>query len=140
MTIREFVKKINELGFYVCRDGRYTIVYKPFEHIAEIDETMRYGFNYISCENEELFKVCAEYACTSLEERLEEKKYYLRKTYKKFYENEYLNYNKDYNYWLLGDNIQNAHYKTKFTYDEIEDIKKKFNTDLCAFVKEVVEE
>ena len=139
MTIREFVKKINELGFYVCRDGRYTIVYKPFEHIAEIDETMRYGLNYISCENEELFKLCAEYAYTSLEEREDEKKYYLRKINKKFYEGGYLNKSKDYNHWLLGDNIEDAHYKTKFTWNEIEDIKKKFSTDLCAFVKEVVE-
>lgn len=139
MKRSEFIEKVEELGFITHRNKHKIIVQKIFTHLAVIDEEQRYKVNYLECDNKELFNLCAEYAWTPIEEREEEKRYYLRKFNKKFYENEYLNYNKYYKHWGLGDNIENAQYKTKFTWNEIEKIKKKYNTELCEFVKEVVE-
>lgn len=137
MKRSEFIEKVEELGFIAHRTKHKIIVQKIFRHLAVIDEEQRYKVNYLECDNKELFNLCAEYAWTPIEEREEEKRYYLRKFNKKFYEGEYLNHDINYNRWPLGDNIENAQYKTKFTWKEIEDIKKRFNTELCEFAKEV---
>lgn len=139
MKRSEFIERVEELGFVTHRTKHKIIVQKIFTHLAVIDEEQRYKVNYLDCDDKELFDLCAEYAWTPLAEREEEKRYYLRKINKKFYEGEYLNHDINYNHWPLGDNIENAQYKTKFTWKEIEDIKKKFNTELCEFVKEVAE-
>lgn len=139
MKTSEFIKKVEELGFSTHKSKHKIIVQKIFTHLAVIDEEQRYKVNYLECDNKELFNLCAEYAWTPLGEREEEKRYYLRKFNKKFYEGEYLNHNINYKHWGLGDNVENAQYKTKFTWKEIEDIKKRFDTELCEFVKEVVE-
>lgn len=139
MKRSEFIEKVEELGFSTHKSKHKIIVQKIFTHLAVIDEEQRYKVNYLECDNKELFNLCAEYAWTPLGEREEEKRYYLRKFNKKFYEGEYLNRDINYNRWLLGDNIENVNYKTKFTWKEIEKIKKKYNTELCEFVKEVVE-
>jgi hypothetical protein len=116
------------------------IVRKEYTHLAVIDKENIYGFKYFYHNDKDLFKLCVDYTSTPIEEREEEKKYYLRKFNKKFYENEYLNYNKYYKHWGLGDDIEDAQYKTKFTWNEIEKIKKKFNTGLLEFARMVVEE
>lgn len=139
MKTKEFIEKVEELGFIAHKTKHKIIVQKIFRHLAVIDEEQRYKVNYLECDNKELFNLCAEYAWTPIEEREEEKRYYLRKFNKKFYEGEYLNHDIKYNRWLLGDNIENAQYTTKFTWKEIEVIKKEFNTELCEFVKEVAE-
>ena len=139
MKTSEFIKKINELGYNVKETEHSMIVRKEYTHLAVIDKENIYGFKYFYHNDKDLFKLCVDYTSTPIEEREEEKKYYLRKFNKKFYEYEYLNYNKYYNHWSLGDDIEDAQYKTKFTWNEIEKIKKKYNTELCEFVKEVVE-
>lgn len=139
MKTKEFIKKINELGYDVKETEHSMIVRKEYTNLAVIDKENIYGFKYFYHNDKDLFKLCVDYTSTPIEEREEEKKYYLRKFNKKFYEYEYLNYNKYYNHWVLGDDIEDAQYKTKFTWKEIEDIKKKFDTELCEFVKEVVE-
>lgn len=115
------------------------IVRKEFTHLAVIDKENIYGFKYFYRNDKDLFKLCVDYTSTPIEEREEEKRYYLRKFNKKFYEDEYLNYNKHYKCWILGDDIEDAQYQTKFTCSEIENIKKKFNTELSEFVRVVVE-
>lgn len=139
MKTNEFIKKLNELGYNVKETEHSMIVRKEYTHLAVIDKENIYGFKYFYHNDKDLFKLCVDYTSTPIEEREEEKKYYLFKIDRKFYENEYLNYNKYYKRWGLGDNVENAQYKTKFTWKEIEDIKKRFDTELCEFVKEVVE-
>lgn len=139
MKTNEFIKKINELGYNVKETEHNIIVRKEFTHLAVIDKENIYGFKYFYHNDKDLFKLCVDYTSTPIEEREEEKRYYLRKFDKKFYEGEYLNHNINYKHWGLGDNVENAQYKTKFTWKEIEDIKKRFDTELCEFVKEVVE-
>lgn len=139
MKTNEFIKKLNELGYNVKETEHNMIVRKEYTHLAVIDKENIYGFKYFYHNDKDLFKLCVDYTSTPIEEREEEKRYYLRKFNKKFYEGEYLNRDINYNRWLLGDNIENVNYKTKFTWKEIEKIKKKYNTELCEFVKEVVE-
>lgn len=139
MKTKEFIKKLNDLGYNVKETEHKMIIRKEFTHLAVIDKENIYGFKYFYHNDKDLFKLCVDYTSTPIEEREEEKRYYLRKFNKKFYEGEYLNRNINYNRWLLGDNIENVNYKTKFTWKEIEKIKKKYNTELCEFVKEVVE-
>lgn len=135
MKTKDFIKKLNELGYNVKETEHSMIVRKEYTHLAVIDKENIYGFKYFYHNDKDLFKLCVDYTSTPIKEREEEKRYYLFKFNKKFYENEYLNYNKYYNRWLLGDMIEDAQYKTKFTLNEIEDIKKKFNTELLEFVR-----
>lgn len=139
MKTNEFIKKLNELGYNVKETEHTIIVRKEFTHLAVIDKENIYGFKYFCHNDKDLFKLCVDYTSTPLGEREEEKRYYIRKFNKKFYEGEYLNHYINYNRWFLGDNIENAQYKTKFTWNEIEKIKKKYNTGLCEFIAEVVE-
>ena len=145
MKTKEFLKKVEELG-YIVEEGiaSYNIrLYKELGGlIATLNKKDQYRMLFFTKPGndiEKLFKLCVEYAWTPLGEREEEKRYYLRKINKKFYEGEYLNHDINYNRWFLGDNTEHVQYKTKFTWKEIEDIKKKFNTELCEFVKEVAE-
>lgn len=139
MKRSEFIERVEELEYITHRTKHKIIVQKMSTHLVVIDEEQRYKINYLKCNDIELFNLCARYAWTPIGEREEEKSYYLRKINKKFYEGEYLNHDIEYNRWLLGDNIENAQYTTKFTWKEIEVIKKEFNTELCEFVKEVAE-
>lgn len=139
MKRSEFIERVEELEYITHRTKHKIIVQKMSTHLVVIDEEQRYKINYLKCNDMELFNLCARYAWTPIGERKEEKSYYLRKINKKFYEGEYLNHDIKYNRWLLGDNIENAQYTTKFTWKEIEVIKKEFNTELCEFVKEVAE-
>ena len=139
MKRSEFIERVEELEYITHRTKHKIIVQKMSTHLVVIDEEQRYKINYLKCNDMELFNLCARYAWTPIGEREEEKSYYLRKINKKFYEGQYLNHDIKYNRWLLGDNIENAQYTTKFTWKEIEVIKKEFNTELCEFVKEVAE-
>ena len=140
MKTKEFIKKVEELGFAVNTVENYYVILNKILVCAEICRTSNRVNLFHEClEKNDLLKICVEYAQTPLTEREKEKRYYLRKFNKKFYEGEYLNHNINYKHWGLGDNVENAQYKTKFTWKEIEDIKKRFDTELCEFVKEVVE-
>lgn len=138
MKTKEFIDKVKELDYGCTIDGHYIVVSDDYGTPVTIS---RYKMYYITIETDDdkLGELSYEYARTPIEEREEEKRYYLRKFNKKFYEGEYLNHDINYNRWLLGDNIENVNYKTKFTWKEIEKIKKEFNTELCEFVKEAAE-
>lgn len=135
MNTSEFIKKINELGYNVKETEHSMIVRKEYTHLAVIDKENIYGFKYFYHNDKDLFKLCVDYTSTPIEEREDEKKYCLLKIDRKFYEGAYLNCDKYYNRWLLGDCIQIAQYQTEFTCSEIEDIKKKFNTGLSEFAR-----
>ena len=163
MKTKEFIEKVEKLGF--------TIEYykNPFSNIksncdydlitisannqvlVKIWANCQYAISTISdghsCylygyDVDELYKVCFEYANTPVEEREEEKKYYLIHRY----------------FRIAGGGsgfftIENAsglsflkyktnldHYSQKFTEKEIEELKEKLNTNLADFEMVEVEE
>lgn len=141
---KEFIKKVEELGYDIEISREDMLIKYDRCILAMISRTSPYTMSTYTAFGvkhiDELLDLCVEYVKTPIEEREEEKKYYLRKFNKKFYENEYLNYNKYYKDWSLGDDIEDDQYQTKFTCSEIENIKKKFNTGLPEFARMVVEE
>lgn len=89
-----------------------------------------------------MIKAAVEFAETAIEDRDEEKKFYLRHRWFKpspIYKN-YLNYWKGNDeYWLDYKN-ESKEIQTQFTLKEIDEIKEKFNTDLKDFEPEDVKE
>lgn len=147
MRTKEFLKKVEELGCIVEEGiASYDIrLYKELGGlIATLNKKDPYRmlfFTKPSCNNEKLFDLCVEYAKTPIEEREAEKKYYLRLKddfYKISYA--YLTRNiQDGDYFSFGKHeLKGA--QNKFTQKEIDEIKKKFNTDLSEFKQIEVKE
>ena len=81
----------------------------------------------------ELIKKALELAETPLEGRREVKKYYLKhKFINELTAQKYINVN-IFGEVTIRDNLESRYYKTKFTKAEIEEFKKRFNTDLNDF-------
>lgn len=122
MKTKEFIKRVEELGFeacisgsiaYVLKDGRYTVAKIKTKRACAIDFFYHLNDTLDKEISEKLFDIIVEYAKTPIEDREEEKKFYLK------------------NRW---ENKQ-------LTLKEIEAIKEKFNTDLTDFLLvEVVDE
>ncbi len=142
MKTNEFIKKLNELGYNVKETEHSMIVRKEYTHLAVIDKENIYGFKYFYHNDKDLFKLCVDYTSTPIEEREEEKKYYLRKKELEFYEgtDNYLNFQVEEKFFRLLDESETENYKTQFTQKEIDEIKEKFNTDLEEFKQIPVEE
>lgn len=90
-----------------------------------------------------MMKAGVEFAETPPEDREEEKKFYLkhRCLVQPFtYEQVFLNYDTNNDKMYVYDNKQTCLIQTKFTLKEIDEIKKKFNTDLEDFELVEVEE
>lgn len=81
----------------------------------------------------ELIKKSLELAETPLDEREEEKKYYLKHRFiNDLTAQKYININ-IFGEVSIRDHLGNQYYKTKFTKAEIEELKEKFDTDLRDF-------
>ena len=81
----------------------------------------------------EMLKKAIELAETPLNEREEEKKYYLKHKFINNYNSlEYINIQITEEV-VLNDRHEDQHYKTKFTKAEIEELKEKFDTDFNDF-------
>ena len=143
MKTKDFITEVKKLGFkvnvknikgiwiensngsnvaYVCRYKMYEFdtAFLAFENIPESHKVSL--FNLLIC-----------YTRTPLEEREEEKKYYLRH---KWLTNNNLNYLNLYiikNEYDLESNSNLECFKTQFTKAEIEEIKERFNTSLDDF-------
>ena len=85
----------------------------------------------------EVVKAAAEYAETPLDERQEEKKYYLRHKFLYSGTNNYLNYVHSTKGRTLSSKPQTDYIQTQFTQTEIDEIKEKCHTDLKDF--EIIE-
>lgn len=89
-----------------------------------------------------MIKAAVEFAETAIEDREEERKFYLRHRWlipipiDKNYLNHWIGTNE---YWLDYDN-ETKDVQTQFTLKEIDEIKEKFNTDLGNFEMIEVEE
>jgi hypothetical protein len=151
MKTKEFIEKVEELGFEVMEGKNsserwielfdsncYAVSKVSTEYICEIVTTFNEFTNLQKDLKKQLFELLVEYSSTPIEEREEKKKYYLKH---KFLTNRfrdcYLNYKTKYDDYILSDNKKEEDYKTQFTEQEIEEIKQKFNTSLDDF--EIIE-
>lgn len=148
MKTKELIKKVKELGFEIIRAGSHIdIMFNDFI-VAGVYTDQMYVMTFYSHEKllltnvDKLFDLLVEYAKTPVDERKEDKKFYLRHRWFKpspIYKN-YLNYwigNDE--YWLDYKN-ESKEIQTQFTLKEIDEIKEKFNTDLGDFKRSEVKE
>lgn len=163
MKTKEFIEKVEKMGFDIAYyknpysneksifDYDLITIYLDDQDLVKIWTSCQYAISTISdghsCyitgyDVKELYKLCFEYANTPVEEREEEKKYYLIHRY----------------FRIAGGGsgfftIENAsglsflkyktnldHYSQKFTEKEIEELKEKLNTNLDGFEMVEVEE
>lgn len=97
---------------------------------------------------QELYKLCFEYTSTPVDDREEEKKFYLRHKYltyngtsdSKGYLNINLNNLNKVNALFIDNKTKYDDFQTEFTLKEIEEIKEKFDTDLKDFEMVEVED
>ncbi len=145
MKTKEFIKRVEELG-YVVEDTVVTyevynnalicaVIFKKNNRVSLFSECLA---------NNNLLKICVEYARTPIDEREEEEKFYLHKI-ESFYDDydvkyAFLNLDMDENTFFLDNAGQEYDCKTQFTQKEIDKIKQEQHTDLSEFKQIPVEE
>lgn len=148
MKTKEFIKRVEELGFKVNRTvAQIDIIAHSFT-IARVYTNRMYAMNaftFINIEwrnQDKLFDLIVEYAKTPIEDREEEKKFYLWHKYSRFDNGsrkylgmDLLKYKPD-----SCSKITYRWMKNQFTEKEIDEIKEKFNTDLKDFEKTEVKD
>lgn len=145
MRTKEFIKRVEELGFRTkseyLKDKKVCIYDINDYYIASVITNRLYGA-YICGWNSgliefedvvDLVSVITEYIITPIEEREEPKRYYLRHKWIKTNDYNYLTLDLDDNTYELNDIEGFDWTKNKFTREEIEEIKEKYNTDLSDF-------
>lgn len=153
MKTKEFIKRVEDLGFEaeMYSSGIYvknsdgdcvTSVGSKCEYMVDCSWA---GFMFLG-ENQRksLFEPAFEYASTSIEEREEEEKYYLRHRYLNEYtQDNYLNWGLTLlqtHSLFLDDYREYEDTQTQFTKSEIEKLKMDFGVNLDEFYEEKVEE
>lgn len=150
MKTNEFIRRVEELGFvYEKGEEVYYIYNKEGTKYASVCHdipnqisNMERVWDFLDKEEQKkLFDLLVEYAKTPIEDREEEKKYYLKHRWLENREEcNYLNFDINGLYYSLNTKPEARLSKTKFTINEIEEIKEKFNTDLADFELVEVEE
>lgn len=148
MKTKEFIKKVEELGYDIEISREDVFIKYDGCIIATISRTSPYTMNTYTIFRvkhvKELLDLCVEYVKTPIEEREYVKKYhlYLKRTKPKFFDDvgSYLTFNTYTNTFSIDVGVETAHLTAKFTQKEIDDIKKKYNTDLEEFEQIEVEE
>src|SRR5574344_1619991 len=108
-----------------------------------IENRIFFSINYCNEKDLNMIKATIKYAETPVEDREEEKKFYLKH---KWIVNSaagegYLNWFLHDDIMILSSTLQDSSAKTQFTLKEIEEIKEKFDTNLADFeLVEVVDE
>lgn len=153
MKTKEFIKRVEELGFDVeisreVEINREDVLIKRdgciFAMISRISPYTMSTYTAFGVKHaDELLDLCVEYAKTPIEEREEEEKFYLQKI-RSFYDNydeeeAFLTLDISNNFFMLSDPREYNCYKTRFTQKEIDEIKKKYHTDLSEFKQVEVE-
>lgn len=153
MRINELKRIAEENGYVLTRS------FKDFRLTKRVNVNY-ININYINinseCENKiwvsittwcddkdfNMIKAAVEFAETPIEEREEEKKFYLEHRYFRFYNgsSKYLGMDLLKDKPDLYSKIAYEWVKNQFTLKEIEEIKKKFDTDLADFELVEVEE
>lgn len=141
MKTKEFIEKVEKLGYNI--EINWPTIYIKCDGciLARVDKARAYTIDTKAAfevkNAEELFDLCVKYAKTPIEDREEKKKYclYLKNKNREFYESiySYLTLHKEDNTFSLDVGVETAGLTAQFTQKEIDDIKKKFNTDLEEF-------
>lgn len=151
MKTKEFIEKIDKLGYRIIIQSDRMSVDNGETLLAVVYTTKQYKleiYDILTIQNAaELFNICIEYAKTPIEERKDEKRYYLIKNIRdlKFYDSlsdRYLTRKKALGLWGLTGGVSDDYfgYKVKFTQKEIDSIKRGHCTDLSEFDQIEVEE
>lgn len=127
MKTNEFIKYFEDEGFRVYQDDTFLSVIDEKDFVLfyikkGVDLIVRFSETDLTfSEQQEYYKVIFEYLMTPIEEREEEKKYYLRH---KGFSDRYLTYDfSTYSYFLnLGVENTYDNIKTKFAQSEINDL------------------
>lgn len=153
MKIKEFIKRVEELGYLVNEgyvDWQISRICKGQDLLVAIvnkNNLCRISTDWWDIPDEEkskLLDIIVEFAKTPIEDRKEEKKFYLKHRFLTSLLGEmkysFINYNTKYNEIFLSNKESLGETKTRFTLKEIEEIKERFDTDLADFELVEVEE
>ena len=145
MKTKEFIKKVEELGFEYEKAAEVYFIYdKEGTKYASVCHTtsnqisnMERAWDGIDKDvQEKLFYLLIEYAKTPIEDRGEEKKFLIQHKYLVSIGSNPVNlvkYKDKNNYRAIRCLLDNQFYQAQFTLKEIEEIKEKFDTDLNDF-------
>lgn len=144
MKTKEFIKNVEKIGLKTESDGDELNILIKDLIIASVYLKSRHRLTMFSSgfallnelERATLYKLLWDYIETPVEERWEEKKFYLRYKWINADYN-YLNYDCRLDVYGLDRILSFNWIKGKFTLEEIEDIKEKYDTKLEDF--EIVE-
>lgn len=129
-----------ELGYFCFKKRNHTNYIK----ISRVSKNKIWISNPNTCYDKDfnMIKASFKFAETPIDERVEEKKYYLKHRWigNFSYGEGYLNLFLFDNIMRLSSVLQDSSVKTQFTLKEIDEIKEKYNTDLSDFEKKEVEE
>ena len=146
MKIKELKRIAKENDYIISRpSGDFTFKERVGENYINIsgDYENKIWFTipyFCNKKDFNMIKAAVEFAETPLEERGNDKKYHLKHKWIETEDCNYLNFIvKDNNYILYSQN-HNSLYQTQFTKEEIEEIKRKLNTDLSDFEMVEVED
>lgn len=149
MKTKEFKKEVQELGFRIIEDIGSISIYYGVLRVSCVykNELLSVSTAYAAFDNlskelkEKLYNLIDKYVKTPIEDRKEQRKYYLK--------HKWLRRSKDIGYYLnlyldedyfLGNFAEKGSYKTQFTQAEIDKIKERFNTSLEDFEQIPVED
>lgn len=155
MKTKEFIKKIEQLGYLVTEgyaDWQISRINKGQDLLVAIvnkNNLSRISTDFVGWwdisdeDKSKLLDIIVEFAKTPIENREEEKRYYLKHRwlteggFYRFVKHHTKAYGKKYELasWTYGDTSD-----MQYTFKEIEEIKKKFDTDLKDFELVEVEE
>lgn len=160
MKIKEFIKRVEELGYLVneghvdwqisriCKGQDLLVAIVNKNNLSRISTDFGGWWDIPNEEKSKLLDIIVEFAKTLIEDREEENKFYLRHKYltyngisdSKGYLNINLNNLNKVNALFIDNKTKYDDFQTEFTLKEIEEIKEKFDTDLSDFEMVEVEE
>lgn len=152
MRTKEFIKRVEELGFEVV-DGFFAIHVSTngINSVANVNKEKEFSLQTCTGvfrelrkeQRKQLLELCVEYASTPIEDREKEKKFLIRHKYlvsKNFYPVCMVWHKLKDVYRPINCRVDNHIYQAQFTLKEVEDIKVKLDTDLADFELVEVEE
>lgn len=153
IKIKEFIRKINELGFKVnVDDGIIKVVKDPFlpgviavisNGVEKMMDVNLYSYERLDEDTKtKVFDLVTELARTPIEDRKDEDKYFLRHKYlcNGDLSINYLNYNLIRDKYGLSSSKSTPVFQTKFTLKEIQDMSVKLRSNFSDFEMIKVEE
>ena len=149
MKINELKRIAEERDYELTEDGiHYKLTHKYCDNYITIDNFSKNQLwisipRFSNKGDFNMIKAAVEFAETPLEDREEEKKFYLKHRWivqAGDYKTGFLNYDTTNDILYIYSEHHTHFVKTQFTLKEIEEIKKKFDTDLADFELVEVEE